>query len=124
MVSVSQALRLTEGCEAATPIGDISKFLAEQLQAAGALLKAMEPGLRCALRPPGQELSPAERHNVDQALQVHDLLSQRLARLAAFALEAQGALNVKDVERILGLDSLIQAWNGKEASPQPEYEMF
>lgn len=124
MVFVSQVLRLTEGCDVTSPIGDISKFLAEQLQAAGALLKAMEPGLRCALRPTGQELSPAERKNVDQALQVHDLLSQRLARLAAFALEAQGALNLEDVERILGLDSLIQAWKGTEASPQPEYEMF
>lgn len=84
----------------------------------------MEPGLRCALRGPGQGLSQADRISVDQALQVHDLLSQRLARLAAFALEAQGALSVQDVERILGLDSLIQAWNGKEAIPQPEYEMF
>lgn len=84
----------------------------------------MEPGLRCALRGPGKDLSPTDRISVDQALQVHDLLSQRLARLAAFALEAQGALSVQDVERILGLDSLIQAWNGKEAIPQPEYEMF
>lgn len=124
MVSSSQVVRLTEGCEAADPITDISKFLAEQLLAAGALLKAMEPGLRCALRGPGEELSKAERLSVDQALQVHDLLSQRLARLAAFALEARTAVSVADVERILGLDSLIHAWNGTEQRIEPNYELF
>lgn len=124
MVSTSPAIRLTEGCEPDHPISDISRFLAEQLRAAGLLLKAMEPGLRCALRPPGQEMNKQERDAVDQALQVHDLLSQRLARLAAFAAEAQGALSLADVERILGLDSLIQAWKGSEAPRQPSYEMF
>lgn len=98
--------------------------MAEQLRAAGVLLKAMEPGLRCALRPADQVLSKKDRDAVDHALQVHDLLSQRIAKLAKFAAEARGEMSVADVERILGLDSLIQAWKGEAAVSQPDFEMF
>lgn len=124
MVSTSPAILLTEGCNSDLPLTEISQFMAEQLRATGVLLKAMEPGLRCALRPGGQELSKIDRDHVDQALQVHDLLSQRIARLAAFATEARGEMSLADVERILGLDSLIQAWRGEQASSQPDFEMF
>ncbi|HEU4408247.1 MAG TPA: hypothetical protein VFS43_23495 [Polyangiaceae bacterium] len=79
---------------------------------------ATEPGLRAA----GAE--GPDRAALDRALQSHDVLRQRLGRLAAFAAAAPSLKGAAEAERLLRLDALVSAWRGEDAPYAPLAELF